>query len=101
MCDWSSRLQEARSTERSLLVGQEQHKAALVLGKWGRRVIRSLAAGLSCSHCPLPADGERPLPSHTGLVSVNCVMLFVTESVFPELYSLQKTYAKNLQVTTC
>lgn len=45
---------------------------------WGSWQSAPRGQTLSCSYWPVPADGERPLPSHTVLVSLNCAGLFAS-----------------------
>lgn len=49
--------------------------------EWGSWQSAPRGQMLSRSYWPVPADGERPLPSHTVLVLVNCVRLFASCSL--------------------
>ena len=46
--------------------------------EWGSWQSAPRGQMLSCSYWPVPVDGERPLPLHTVLVSVNCAGLFAS-----------------------
>lgn len=63
--------------------------------EWGSWQSAPRGQMVFCSYWPVSADGERPLLSHTVLVSVNCVRLFTSRllknvcSTFPKLHSLK------------